>query len=210
MRLIITIIITGLIMLFHQGCYSSGGYSNNDVSVPPQLPAAVLLPIPDRDDDPEAPREGWCGETSIQMAIAYYGKEISQKTIHEAGNSSYPDLHSNEIDTALNALGVNYNIWQNSNYQDLSQYLNWIKLQLAYGYPVISGIKIYPTKHPDWALDHFVLIVGYNEQGLYINTNNCRDGQILVDYTQLSILKPKYSFKSGYNCYFGRAITGLK
>jgi len=31
-------------------------------------------------------------------------------------------------------------------------------------------VKILPTKHPEWGLDHFVLVVGYGERGLLVNT----------------------------------------
>jgi hypothetical protein len=41
----------------------------------------VNLGIPDRQWDPKRtdPSVGWCAETCIQMAIGYYGQEVSQK-----------------------------------------------------------------------------------------------------------------------------------
>ena len=31
-------------------------------------------------------------------------------------------------------------------------------------------MKILPTKHPEWGLDHFVTVIGYGEKGLLVNT----------------------------------------
>jgi hypothetical protein len=41
---------------------------------------------------------------------------------------------------------------------------------LAEGDPVIAGVKILPTAHPDWGLDHFVLVMGHGPKGLLVNT----------------------------------------
>jgi hypothetical protein len=46
----------------------------------------------------------------------------------------------------------------------------WIRRALDEGDPVLAGVKILPTIHPEWGLDHFVLVVGYGEKGLLVNT----------------------------------------
>jgi hypothetical protein len=173
------------------------------------LPPSVLLPIPNRADEPDAPPEGWDGEISIQMGMAYFNKEVSQKAICSAGKPAHSSLYSDEIDTALDALGVQYFSWDWQNH-DLAQFLAWIKTNLVKGYPVFCGIKMYPTRHPEWSLDHFVLVVGYNESGLFIDTNNTGDGRILVTYSQLASQENRYAFENQYHYYFGRAFTGVK
>lgn len=170
----------------------------------------VLLDIPDRDEDDEAPEEGWCGETSIQMALAYYGKQVSQHAINLAGKPQHPDLWEDDINTALNSLGVKYTAW-NSSDADVDAFLSWIGENLQAGYPVILGVKIYPDEHPDWEIDHFVLVVGCDERGIVINTNNAGEGQIHVSYSELtSDFEDSYSIINRQKYLFGRAIQGLR
>ncbi len=153
------------------------------------------LYIQDRDEDPEAPKEGWCGETCIQMALQYYGKNISQREINEAGHSVNPDLRGNDIPIALDNLGVNYNLWDEDN-PDLEAFIAWLKSQLEEGYPVLVGVKIYPDKHPYWSADHFVLVVGCNSEGILINSNNAGKGQIWLSYRDLETISNYGSVKS--------------
>lgn len=59
-------------------------------------------------------------------------------------------------------------------------------------------------------MDHLVLAVGFDENGLILNTQTDCDGQQNVSYEQLASQNDGYSFESSQNRYFGRAITGLK
>src|ERR1035441_1772190 len=131
----------------------------------------VNLGIPDRQWDPKRPDPsvGWCAETCIQMAIGYYGQEVSQKQINQAGAPRHPDLYVYDIDNALNALGVSFICFDEPN-SDLSAFIVWIQDNLRCGHLVICGCKLYPDEHPDWNLDHFVLVVGCNAEGLLLNT----------------------------------------
>lgn len=169
----------------------------------------VNLNITDRDWDPKRPDKsvGWCAETSIQMALAFYGIEISQKSINKAGSPSHPDLYMDEIDVALDELSVKYISWKGKD-KDLEDFLIWIKSMLDSHYPVLCGVKIYPDEKPRWFLDHFVLIVGYSKKGFLVNTN--MKGQKLISYKQLTSINHGFSFKNRKNRYFARAITGLK
>jgi hypothetical protein len=171
----------------------------------------VKLDIPDCRWDPNRADKsvGWCAEACIQMAMGYYGRYVPQRVINRAGNPDHPDLYVYDIDDSLNALGVLYTAWDASN-RDISAFISWIKEQLLLGYPVLCGVKIYPTDHPHWTLDHFVLAVGFNADGLILNTQLDMDGQCLVSYEQLSSVHAGYSFKNSKNIYFARAITGLK
>ncbi len=169
----------------------------------------VNLNIADRDWDPKRPDKsvGWCAETSIQMALAYYGIDISQKSINRAGSPSHSDLYMDEIDVALDELSVKYISWKGKD-KELDDFLIWIRSMLDSHYPVLCGVKIYPDEKPKWFLDHFVLIVGYNKKGLLVNTN--MKGQKLISYKQLTSFNHGFSFKNRKNRYFARAITGLK
>jgi hypothetical protein len=143
------------------------------------------------------------------MAMAYFGKEVSQKTINEAAGPDIPGINETDVDTALTTLGVTFTSWPDSD-QDMDGFIDWIKDELCKGHPVICGTKIYPDEHPDWYVDHLVLAVGFDEDGLILNTQTNCDGQQNISYDQLASQDEGYSFKSNQKQYFGRAITGLK
>jgi len=169
----------------------------------------VDLKIPDRDEDENAPDEGWCGETSIQMALGYFGKNISQSEIHLACKPTHPDLWEEDISPALDALGVNYVTWDMNN-KDLNAFMTWIGEQLQAGYPLLLGVKIYPDES-GWDNDHFVLVVGCDIEGLIINTNNAGEGQVYTTYEELTKnFEDSYSLINNENSHYGWAIQGLR
>jgi len=169
----------------------------------------VNLGIPDRAWDPDRPdlSVGWCGETCVQMAMAYYGKEVSQKTINAAAKAT-ADVTEDNMDTAFANLGVDYIPWDESN-SNVWELMAWIVDMVRKGYPVICGVKIYPDQHPDWYVDHFVLTVGFNSSGLLMNTQLNARGQRYFSYNQLASWNYGYSFLNYQNRFFIRAITGL-
>lgn len=128
-----------------------------------------LLPIPARSHADGAPPEGWCGETAIQEALLHHGVWAPQAVINRAGSPAHPDLYSNELPRALDQMGAVYTryVARRGGYAD---YEAWVKEALDAGDPVIAGVKILPTAHPEWGLDHFVLVVGHGARGLLVNT----------------------------------------
>jgi hypothetical protein len=170
----------------------------------------VKLPIPDRAWDPQRadPSVGWCGEACIQMAMGYYGKEVSQHLINESGHPRHPDLYAGDIDKALGVLGVlgvSFSDFESTG--DAAAFIDWIQRQLRLSHPVICGCKIYPDENPHWSLDHFVLVVGFDPQGLWLNTQVDLSGQVMVSYAQLQSRRKGYSFANRQHYYFGWAIT---
>lgn len=131
--------------------------------------AQVVLPIPARSHAPEAPKEGWCGETSIQEGLLHLGVWAPQRVINKAGKPSHPDLYSPDIPVALADLGVRYSMYP-AKTRAFAAYAEWVKKAIDDGVPVLAGVKILPTQHPEWGLDHFVTVVGYGEKGLLVNT----------------------------------------
>jgi hypothetical protein len=131
--------------------------------------AEVVLPIPDRDQDPKAPPSGWCGETAIQEALLHFGVWAPQKIINRAGKPKHPDLYSNEIPTALTGMGIRFTTYKPQT-KGFAAYSAWVADAIDHGDPVFVGVKILPTEHPDWGLDHFVLAVGHGNKGLLVNT----------------------------------------
>jgi len=96
------------------------------------------------------------------------GMWAPQRLINSAGHPAHPDLYATEIPTALTELGVRYTTYAGARgYEPLAK---WTRRALEEGDPVILGVKILPTAHPDCGLDHFVLAVGYGRQGMLVNT----------------------------------------
>lgn len=127
----------------------------------------VTLPIPDRAQHVDAPPSGWCGETAIQEALLHHGAWVPQRAIHAAGKSKHPDLHSQDVPVALAALGVDFVTHVPKRKGDFAGFLRGA---IDAGDPVFAGVKILPTSHPEWGLDHFVLVVGHGPQGFLVNT----------------------------------------
>jgi hypothetical protein len=133
-------------------------------------PAEVVLSIPDRPQAKESPPSGWCGETAIQEALLHYGAWVSQRAIHDAGRSIHPDLYSPEVPVALASLGVVFDTYGAGKGSASGGFAGFVRAAIDAGDPVLAGVKLLPTAHPDWALDHFVLAVGYGPKGLLVNT----------------------------------------
>ena len=170
---------------------------------------AVDLRIPDRVSDPDRPDKtvGWCGEACIQMAMGFYGKEVSQAEINKAGRPAHPDLYENDIEKALDALSVRYVAWDRSNH-DPKACVAWIIDQLRQGRPLICGVKFYPDENPTWTVDHFVLAVGFGDQGLLVNTNT--DGQERVSFDRLVSRNEGMSLRNKSDEYYVWTVTGLR
>jgi len=169
-------------------------------------PQGVLLSIPARDQAPERPPEGWCGETAIQEALLYHGAYLPQKQINAAGKPDHPDLYSYNIPVALENLRMAFQSWPPPGNTDLAAFLAWVREQISQGVPVLAGVKINPTKHPEWGLDHFVTAVGLRGDSILFNTTWGK--QEVRTEKQLCSTEDGYSFKNLTNRYYGIAITG--
>jgi hypothetical protein len=126
--------------------------------------APLVLPIPPREHAREAPPEGWCGETAIQEGLLHLGVWAPQRLINKVGKPAHPDLYSNDIPVALTDLGVRYTFYR-ADQRGFDAFAAWIRAALDAGDPVLAGVKILPTKHPEWGLDHFVQVVGHGRDG---------------------------------------------
>lgn len=69
-------------------------FSIGSLSFAEEEPVEVYLAIHDRAWDPTRPDKsvGWYAEACIQMAMAYYGAELSQAAVNRAGQPDHPDL----------------------------------------------------------------------------------------------------------------------
>ncbi len=127
------------------------------------------LPIPARSQAPESPPAGWCGETAIQEALLHLGMWAPQRLINQAGKPAHPDLYSTDLPVALTALGVRHTFYA-AQKRGFAPFATWVASALDEGDPVLAGVKVLPTQHPEWGLDHFVLVVGHGDKGLLVNT----------------------------------------
>jgi hypothetical protein len=167
----------------------------------------MSLPIADRRWEPGAPEEGWCGETSIQLAAGWYGAYVSQKTVNALGHPKTPDLWEHDVPVALEAMHLKFERGP----QKRGDALKWIVEQLRLNRPVVLGVKIIPTEHPEWKVDHLVLAVGFSPQRLLIDTN-AEEGQITVSWSGLQ--RPEgdqeYSLVNQTGEVFAFAVSGFE
>ena len=69
---------------------------------------------------------------------------------------------------------------------------------------MLVGVKIYPTQHEEWGLDHFVLAVGVEGNSLVLNTT--WGFRYTLTERQLRSTKKGFSFANRYNSYYGISI----
>lgn len=134
----------------------------------PAPEVTLALAIPPRAQAVDAPPAGWCGETAIQEALLHLGAWVPQRLINQAGRPEHPDLYASEIPVALSGLGVRFVFYSGT--RGFEPFARWVTEALGEGDPVLAGVKIFPTEHPAWGLDHFVLVVGHGPKGLLVNT----------------------------------------
>ncbi|MFT3713425.1 MAG: hypothetical protein QM817_37690 [Archangium sp.] len=167
---------------------------------------SVELPIPDREWDEKAPPEGWCGETCIQMAALHYGAWVPQAAANKAGHPKTPDLWEQDLPVAMNALGMTF---ESAPREGTVRMLEWTVKSLRKGTPVIIGVKLVPSKHPDWEVDHLVLAVGFSPEGLLVNSN--LEGQQRLAWNALLTKEgsKQYSLVNDKGTTWGFAVTGI-
>ncbi|MCY3021823.1 MAG: hypothetical protein NTW87_22670 [Planctomycetota bacterium] len=170
----------------------------------------VNLAIPDTGQEAQAPAGGWCGEAAIQMACLYYGSYIPQSVINKAGSPRHPDLYAHELGKAIEGAGFSYEPWNQRDVKGdpLSAFIRWVRTNLAAGRPVVVGAKLYPTQHPEWGCDHFMLAVGAKARSLVFNTTWQRREELT--HEQLSATEKGLSFQNPYKVYFALAVTGRR
>ncbi len=167
----------------------------------------VALPIADRGWEAGAPLEGWCGEASIQMAALHFGTLLPQAEINRLGRPAHPDLWEDDLPTALKAIGLRFETGPKKHPAKL---LSWTVTRLRAGHPVILGLKMVPTAHPEWEVDHIVLAVGFSPSGLLINTNMA-PGQVTAAWSGLRSTRgsKRLSLVNEAGSVVGLAITGF-
>lgn len=193
--------------------------------------AGVPLAIIDVPHDPyNAPSVGWCGETTVQMAFFNYGVFVPQQIINRLSNTPHPDMHFNDIPVVLDYFGVETQSWYDhpspfgvammyfrsfyhSKEANLHSFIHWVKQELSQGFPVILGVRSSPFEIDYWPLDHFVLGVGYSEEGIIANPNNpARARNISRARTVIEYDFPTdnpYTFHNRFHYYYGYSIRSV-
>jgi hypothetical protein len=164
----------------------------------------IVLNIPDRGQAPGAPAQGWCGEAALQQALLFQGAYFPQKDIHQAADPPRQDLYAQDLPVVLRALQIRHRYAPQP--RSLDKFQDWIRDEIRAGRPVLVGMKIYPTEHPSWALDHFTLVVGVEGEALIINTT--WKEQRTFTQEQLLSTAAGLAFKNRFDSYFGISIHG--
>ncbi len=171
---------------------------------PTPLPASVLLPIEPRAYD----QEDFCGEVCIQEALRHFGKDVPQLEINRVGGGDgVQGLWSEGIETMLKNIKFGYRSWRLES-PDYAQYVEMLKGKLAQGHPILVGVKINPTQHPDWFCDHFILLVGYNSDSFIYNSPDTREQRSFVQFRDGDPDGSGWTLTNPFNLFFGVEFIG--
>ncbi|MBU8933982.1 MAG: SEL1-like repeat protein [candidate division Zixibacteria bacterium] len=180
---------------------------DGDKIIPGLLPPEFKYDIP----------EGSCGEACLWSVINANGFVTSQIEINNDGGYPGRGLHSNELHRPLDKHNIVYVDHMTRSYFDYAiSFLNPVNYlsshseeyreflydvvieKIKQGTPIILGLKIYPDRHFFWDCDHFILLVGYNEETNEIIYNDFdRRGRISAD--KLLDQSDGYSIINRYN-----------
>ena len=172
-------------------------FQKEDFIIPDLLPPTYVLSI----------EEGSCGENCLWTILNALDKTKTQLEINIAGTESGVGLHSSELMNVLEVYDVGYSLFSQSVASTDSSYTmqrykdfiyNEVVKTVQKGHPILIGIKVLPSDFPQWSLDHFVLLVGYNESTdeLIYNDFNKRKR---IPAEQLMNTVSGYSFINDWN-----------
>ena len=118
---------------------------------------------------------GYCGETSFQSALLYYGNYVSAEHCRYADGNVELLIGENDVKAAKN-LHLRYDAWNyNSKKPQGDSFVSWCKKSLNNGCPVITGFyQMYEEDEGDDDYDHIMIVVGYTvdkdgDDQLYFN-----------------------------------------
>jgi TPR repeat protein len=173
-----------------------------DVVIPGLPPPRFKLEIP----------HGSCGEACLWSVINSDSFRATQIEVNIAGGNPGRGLHSSELHCVLDHYGVEcidrmnrsalayvlglVNLFRSRKHYEKFLY-DTVIANIKEGNPVLLGVKIFPNRHFFWDCDHFVLVVGVNEETneLIYNDFNQRkriDADKLLDRSDGYSLRNKY------------------
>jgi hypothetical protein len=190
----------------------------------PEKPTIVCeLPIPPRLQ--WRPRNGYCGECSIQQSALFYGSYVSQFVCRQIVDATQEQdvLVRINADLVLRSLRLKFDEFDTSN-QPVPQYkpyLEWTKRHLQMGHPVL--IVLFDQNDNSRDYDHIALATGFHsrdatkyhpEDTLIFNDNFTLEPRIrrfstLHDTREMNGNGSEYFFCIPENYAFGCAVTGI-
>lgn len=158
-----TLVILLLVMLFAPITPSAGALRSSSLDT--LVPNPLVLETPHVRQKPD-----YCGEAVYSMAFQYYGRNVSQDDVHQAGCAQQTrGCYSNELLNAAGRLGLptverRWNIGPSRAWPTdlLNSAFAQLMSELRLGKPVMFGW--YGSDHisPSY-LGHFMLLVGFDE-----------------------------------------------
>jgi|GEM_PF-6133142 len=125
---------------------------------------------------------GWCGPTSLGMLMQHYGVNISTEAIaDEAYNrSGHGGTDPGDLEAYAKSQGfkVSYS-------EDQGRSIDYLKEKIDSNTPVVVSLK----GDDYWRGGHYVVVRGYNEDGVVINDPSDRNGlSYTMPYNQFSTM----------------------
>jgi TPR repeat protein len=190
--------------------YYNGIPFGGDEILPGLLPPRSRLQI----------KEGDCGEACLWTLLRAWGIETTEIDINEIAGEPGRGLHAYELSRVLDHHDLDYrdtmghhpisyvpgffrkicgDLLKRS--PDVEMYQRFIRVEiigsLRRGIPVLLAVKVFPSQNPLYPCDHFILVVGYNEETeeLIYNSHNRRER---VKISKLLDTSDGYSLINGH------------
>jgi hypothetical protein len=121
--------------------------------------------------------EGSCAEAVLWTVINAHGVPASQREINRAGGEPGRGLYNTEIPRVLRKYRIAFKDLTRNGADYRGFLYGEVIDSVLRGHPVLLGVKEYPDNHPEWTVDHFILVVGYDVKDdlLIYNSNNRRE-----------------------------------
>ncbi|MGH1417138.1 MAG: hypothetical protein ACRBB0_26880 [Pelagimonas sp.] len=148
------------------------------------------------------------GEASLKMLTDFHGYNFTLKKIHEAGE---PEVHGHsslwmaDMRRSLRHLGVSYG-WKDD-FADARSFIEFAKKKIMAGQPVLTGFKIYPNEHPEWANDYFGVIFGVDDGGFHFHSTIAAVPTQYRTFEALSSAEHGLSFYNVQGYYFALTLS---
>jgi len=162
--------------------------------------------------------EGSCGEACLWSVLHWKGVEITQIEINQEAGFLERGLHADELTIPLREHNVGFiNLSESVETSDsvltARRYREFlyddVVAAVKRGNPILIGVKVLPTSFPDWPLDHFVLVVGYNDTTNELIYNDFNHRKRVVAEKLLN-QEPGYSFVNKYGWVYALEFSQLQ
>ncbi len=84
-----------------------------------------------------------------------------------------------------------------------------LKSKLDQGHPILVGVKWNPTDHLEWFCNHFILLIGYDNDSFIFNSPSTRQQRSFIQFRDGDPPDGSgWTLTNPYDYFFGVEFTG--